>query len=39
MICPYTELEVTDAGDGVKMCDSCICWGWSGNEQVETTVP
>lgn len=35
MICPYTNLEATDAGDGVLMCESCNCWGWANYEEVK----
>ncbi len=27
--CPYTLSPVYDAGDGIRMCDMCDCWGWS----------
>ena len=29
MKCPYTGEDTYDAGDGIVMCGSCSCWGWS----------
>jgi hypothetical protein len=27
--CPYTNLTLIDAGDGIVMCEECVCWGFS----------
>lgn len=32
--CPYTGLALLAAGDGVSMCESCICWGWSETDEL-----
>ena len=34
MKCPYTKENMYDAGDGVVMCESCRCWGFS-KQQVQ----